>query len=123
MTAKLNFTVKKYTSKSEIEQACHLARKFRLYSQPDWCLIDNLRYPEDLKCIALAFVGDTPIGVAIHEDRYPRIQVFVRKALRNNGVGSELVNAVKTEESYGMSDSPSEGRIFEYNGIRVQSYY
>lgn len=123
MTAKLNFTVKKYTSKSEIEQACLLARKFRLYSQPGWCLIDELRYPKGLKCIALAFVGDTPIGVVISKLKCPQMQVFVRKAFRGNGVGSELVNAVKTEKSYGMSNSPSGGRIFEYNGIHVQSYY
>lgn len=100
-----------------------LALKHRLYSQPTWCMIDDLRecvkYPDDFT-IELAFKGDKPVGVAILDKRCKMLQVFTRKAERGHGIGSALVRKVKVEGSWGSAESPSNGRIFEYNGVEAR---
>lgn len=101
-----------------------LALKHRLYSNPNWCL------KEELECIAqtgestctLYCKDGIPIGCAIREVTSNLIMVFVRKAYRKQGIGSLLVKRVRTKESWGDSNSPSKGKIFKHNGISVDGY-
>lgn len=47
--------------------------------------------------MAVAFDGDAPVGVCI-KTRSGFVQVFVRKAYRYMGIGSELIRRVRTSE-------------------------
>lgn len=98
-----------------------LALKHRLYSRPDWEL------KPELECIAqtgestctLYYKDGVPVGCAIREHTSNLIMVFVRKAYRGKGIGSLLVKRVRAKGAWGDSNSPSEGRIFKYNGVSV----
>lgn len=101
-----------------------LALKHRLYSRPDWQL------KSELECIAqtgestctLFFKDDKPVGCAIREVTSKLVMVFVRKAYRKQGIGSLLVKRIKVDGCWGASSSPSEGKIFKYNGVSVDGY-
>ena len=98
-----------------------LALKHRLYSRPDWLLkgaLECITQTGESTC-TLYYKEGVPVGCAIREVTGNLIMVFVRKAYRKQGIGSLLVKRVKTKNSWGDSNSPSNGRIFRYNGISV----
>tara|TARA_R110000744_G_C19371770_1_gene563124 strand:- start:8851 stop:9198 length:348 start_codon:yes stop_codon:yes gene_type:complete len=99
----------------------NLALKHRLYSRPDWEMRPELEQTvEDGKSTCTLYFKDgVPVGCAIRGWSSNLIMVFVRKSYRKQGIGSKLVNRVKTGNSWGCSDSPSNGKIFQYNGISV----
>ena len=109
----------------DVENAL-LALKHRLYSNPQYQLIEILRrvalYGEDWKVILHKNLEGIPVGVAVRRKSDHHIQVFVRKACRGQGIGSKLVNKLKTNKSYGSVHSISNGKIFKYNGIRAVNW-
>lgn len=111
-------------ARKDIENA-KIALKYRLYSQPTYQLIDALRetIEEDSWKVVLHYDEcGTPVGCAVRNKRTHMIQVFVRKACRGKGIGSILVNQLKTKKSWGSRSSISDGKIFYYNGIRVRAW-
>lgn len=107
-------------TRRDIENA-KIALIHRLYSQPTYLLIEELRSiaaGHKSKCI-LHYIEGIPVGVCVRNPN-GRLQVFVRKSHRKKGIGSLLVNKLKTKNSHGSPDSISNGKIFKYNGVRVQ---
>lgn len=106
-------------AKQDIENA-KLALKHRLYSQPTYRLIEELRgiglYEAPGRCI-LHYEDGVPVGCAIRVNG--QIQVFVRKSKRNRGIGRSLVKRLKVRGCWGSKSSISQGRIFDLNGIKT----
>lgn len=110
-------------SRKDVENA-KIALKHRLYSQPTWSMIDILRsaVEKDSARVILHYdENKIPIGCAVRVHDNHMIHVFVRKKHRGKGIGTMLVNKLKTKKCWGSKDSPSNGRIFKYNGIAT--YY
>ena len=104
-----------------------IALKNRLYSRPNWMLIDELR---DAKAdnrnitVSLKYVDDVPVGVVTRDHESGLVMVFVRKAFRKKGIGSQLVKRVgRAKNAWGCKDSPSRGKIFSSNGIDARWLY
>ncbi len=101
----------------EVSEAADIVLKNRLYVS-GWLmsgLMKKLRESSsefsDVE-IVLAFDEQIPVGVCVHyskEDfmrhKYSRIQAFVRKQYRRNGIGSKMVRRVKKT------------RPFAYHGV------
>ena len=103
-----------------------IALKHRLYSSPNWMLIDELRDAKngDRKItVSLKYVDDVPVGVVTRDHETGLVMVFVRKSFRKKGIGSQLVKRVaRAKNSWGCKDSPSRGKIFSSNGIDARWY-
>lgn len=101
-----------------------LALKNRLYSSPEWELkqeLENIALTGESTCTLYCKDGK-PVGCAVREVTSNLIMVFVRKAYRKQGIGSLLVKRVKTKGCWGSSNSPSKGKIFNFNDISVDGY-
>lgn len=105
-----------------------LALKHRLYSQPNWCLIQELR-----SCvrndgvgykISLRYEGDIPVSIALLKTKTRQVQAFTRKCCRGKGHASLAIKEVvgRRKKCWGANNSPSNGKIFEYNGLRVVNW-
>lgn len=66
--------------------------------------------------IAVAYEDGNAVGVSIINENN-NLQVFVRKAKRNNGYGRKLVRKIRRDGAYGMCGVDGEGKIFTKNGI------
>ena len=101
------------------------ALKARLYVS-GWLLSSELMYIRDClseTCnerpfydIAVAYEDGTAVGVSIINEK-SNLQVFVRKAKRQNGYGRKLVRRIRRDGAYGICGVDGEGKIFTKNGI------
>ena len=101
------------------------ALKARLYVS-GWLLSSELMYIRDClseTCnerpfydIAVAYEDGTAVGVSIINEK-SNLQVFVRKAKRQNGYGRKLVRRIRRDGAYGLCGADGEGKIFTKNGI------
>ena len=101
------------------------ALKARLYVS-GWLLSSELMYIRDClseTCnerqfydIAVAYEDGIAVGVSIINEK-SNLQVFVRKAKRQNGYGRKLVRRIRRDGAYGICGVDGEGKIFTKNGI------
>ena len=115
----------KGSSLAHMKKLADDALKARLYVS-GWCLSGELLNIRDYlseTCneplfydIAVAYEDGIAVGVSIINEK-SNLQVFVRKAKRQNGYGRKLVRRIRREGAYGVCGLDGEGKIFTKNGI------
>lgn len=91
-----------------VREAAEIVMKNRLFV-PGWLMHGLMKRVRDSpnswfdsSRIAIAYDKGTPIGVGFYYQQLfasnPRVQSFVRKRYRRQGIGSALVNKVKKDE-------------------------
>ena len=112
-------------SLSHMKKLADDALKARLYVS-GWLLSGELMYIRDhlsetcnrrpFYDIAVAYEDGAAVGVSIINEK-SNLQVFVRKAKRQNGYGRKLVRRIRRDGAYGLCGADGEGKIFTKNGI------
>lgn len=108
-----------------VKEGVNIALKNRLFVS-GWSLNGDLKEAKNCtenKKISIAFENNIPIGVAF--DDGTQIEAFVRKSKRRKGIGSKLVNLVKTENSkagIGLKMGQSE-KFWKKNNVEIDSYW
>lgn len=97
-------SIQKY---NDLTEGASLALKYRLFVN-GWSLVHNLhwfkKHGASLKkqyehCqLLIAFDGTEPIGILLC-DSVCSVSVFIRKSFRKQGIGSQLIDALRAELS------------------------